>query len=226
MHPKYQEVIKLRKKGKSYGEIAKAVGVSKNSVSRWCKNLKLPRSAREILKKKNKQNREILAKYNRLRAKRARAEHRKIKRKAAKQISSLSKYELLLIGAALYWGEGWKKQSRGDYTVEFANSDPAMIRLFLCFMRKVLQVPENKFKVSLQLHTNINEGSTINFWSEVTNIPEERFRITRQISRASKGKRPKNSLPYGTLRLRVYDYRKIYKIKGWINGLARQNELG
>jgi len=32
MHPKYQAVIKLRKRGKSYREIAKALDVSKNSI--------------------------------------------------------------------------------------------------------------------------------------------------------------------------------------------------
>jgi len=54
MHPKYQEVINLRMKGKSYREIAQAVDISKNSVSRWCKNLRLPLFAQKILEKKTK----------------------------------------------------------------------------------------------------------------------------------------------------------------------------
>lgn len=54
MHPKYLEVVKLRKKGQSYREIAKTVSVSKNSVSRWCKNLKLPVAAERIIEEKIK----------------------------------------------------------------------------------------------------------------------------------------------------------------------------
>lgn len=66
MHPKYQKAIKLRKKGESYREIAKALNVSKNSVSRWCKNLKLPLFAQKILEKKSNYPKELFREYNRL----------------------------------------------------------------------------------------------------------------------------------------------------------------
>lgn len=35
MHPKRQEAFKLRLSGKSYGEIAKTLDVSKGSLSLW-----------------------------------------------------------------------------------------------------------------------------------------------------------------------------------------------
>jgi len=76
--------------------------------------------------------------------------------------------------------------------------------------------------VGIRIHPNIKEQSVINFWAKVTDIPKERFRITHQISRASKRKRPVNSLPYGTLRLNVNSRQKFQQIKGWIEGLIRQ----
>lgn len=225
MHPKYREVIKLRKKGKSYEEIAQTAGVSKNSVSRWCKNLKLPLFAQKILEKKNKQNREILIKYNQLKAKRAQIEHRRIKGDATKQVRPLSKYELLLVGAALYWGEGWKKETQRAHSITFVNSDPEMIKLYLRFLSEVLQIPEEKFHASIRIHPNINGEEAIKFWNRITGIPRGHFGVTHQISRLSQGKRPKNSLPYGTFSLSVHNYQKFFQIKGWIDGLIKQSKM-
>lgn len=223
MHPKYQEAIKLRKKGKSYREIAIITSVSKSSISQWCKNLKIPLFARKILEKKNKWDREVLARNNLLKTERVKKENQKIREESSPEIRPLSKYELLLVGSALYWGEGWKKENPGKYHgICFVNSDPDMIRTFLNFLRKVIKIPEEKIKVNIHLHPNIETLPTINFWSKITKIPKERFNITRQISKSSQRKRPKNSLPYGTLKIDVNSRQKFQQIKGWIDGLIRQ----
>lgn len=224
MHSKHPEVIRLRKKGKSYREIARDLDVSKSSISQWCKNLKLPLSAQKILEKKNKWNKEVLVKNNRLKSERVKKENQKIKKKAIREIRPLSKYELLLIGAALYWAEGYRKQDKMPTPhINFANSDPNMIALFLRFLREIILVPEEKIRVRILIHPNINERATINFWSQITNIPKERFYINRQVSRASQRKRPFNSLPHGTLDLRVSSRQKFFQIKGWIDGLIKHN---
>lgn len=223
MHPKYQDVIKLRRKGESYREISRGVGISKNSVSRWCKDLKLPLAVQKIIEAKTKASHTQLSAYNKHKHQIVQAENKKIIENAVNQISSLSKHELLLIGVALYWAEGYKKQDKlPTPSIDFANSDPDMIFLFLRFLREILQVPEDKLYVSIRIHPNVDEKSAINFWSQVTNIPKERFHIITQISRASQGKRPKYSLPYGTLDLRVHSRQKFFQIKGWIDGLIRQ----
>jgi len=99
MHPKYQEIIKLRLKGQSYGEIAKIAGVSKNSVSRWCKNLKLSQAAQEILEKKNKYPKEKFAAYNQQKHRLVLKENKEIINNAISQINSLSKRESSKISA-------------------------------------------------------------------------------------------------------------------------------
>lgn len=222
MHPKYQEVIKLRKMGKSYREIAKAVLISKNSVSRWYNGLKLPKRARDIIYRKNKNNREFFALYNKQRHQSVQAENRKILELSAKEIKNLSNYELKLIGAALYWGEGYKKQEHfSSPNVRFVNSDPLMIKIFLKFLFDVMSISKERIRVGIRIHPNIKEKTAIEFWSNVTAIDKSKFKITRQVSRASQGKMPKNSLPYGTLDITVSGRRDFYKIKGWINGLAQ-----
>lgn len=222
MHPQYQKAIKLRLAGKSYGEIAKTLDVSKGSLSVWFKNLKLPKTTQKLLEEKMRIAREHnLFENNRRRTEAIRIENKKIKQIAANEIKPLSKYELTLVGASLYWGEGWKRGT--THSVELANSDPNMVALYLRFLREILQVPEEKLRVNIHVHPNISTQSAIKFWSKITKIPKERFHITHQISRASKGKRPKNSLPYGTLKLTVSSRQKFFQIKGWIDGLIRQS---
>ena len=60
------------------------------------------------------------------------------------EIKKLSKQDLLLLGASLYWAEGYKKaiikngQERSYHAISFSNSDPAMIKIFIEFLKKIL----------------------------------------------------------------------------------------
>jgi len=182
--------------------------------------LKLSLSAQKILEKKTRYPKELFAEYNRLKAKKVQLENQKIEKATIKEIRTLSKYELKLIGTALHWAEGNKRQ---PYRIQISNSDSNLIKIYLRFLREIVQIPEEKLKVSIRVHPNINSQLAVNFWSRVTNIPRDRFvDITTQISKASQGKRPKNSLPYGTLDLGIHGRQNFYKIKGWIDGLMRQ----
>jgi predicted transcriptional regulator len=218
----YKETVRLRKKGKSYREIAKSVGVSKNSVSRWCKNLVVPSKAKKIIEEKIKHNKHFFESYNKHKHEIVQLENKEIIKNAIKQVSSLTKRELMLIGAALYWGEGYKRQDKiSSPCVRFVNSDPAMIKLFLKFLHEIMLIPKEKIRADIRIHPNIKKKITVNFWSRITNIKKAGFKITRQISRLSQGKRPKHSLPYGTLSITVNSRKDFFRIKGWINGLAK-----
>ena len=49
--------------------------------------------------------------------------------------TNFSKKEYMLIGASLYWAEGFKKDNR----LGFANSDPYMIKLFLFWLENMYE---------------------------------------------------------------------------------------
>ena len=101
MHPKYQEAIKLRFKGESYGGIAKFLGVSKSSISQWCKNLKLPRAIQKIIESRTQAAHDQLLVCNQRKHEFVQTENKEIRKNAIKQISSLSKRELLLVGRGI-----------------------------------------------------------------------------------------------------------------------------
>lgn len=225
MHPKYQKAIKMRLEGKSYGEIAHTLDVSKGSLAVWFKYLKLPKKTQKLLEEKMRIAREHnLFENNRRRTQVIKVENQTLRESAKKDIKPFSEYELLLVGAALYWAEGYNRDTKGKgHEVSFSNSDPEMVKLFSRFLREIIRVPEEKLRPVVHIYPNISDKSAVNFWSKVTGIPEERFRVIQQISRASKGKRPRNSLPYGTLKLDVTRRQNFFQIKGWIEGLIKQN---
>lgn len=120
---------------------------------------------------------------------------------------------LKLIGSALYWGEG-SKTSR--CTVNFSNSDPAMMRFFTI----VCQVPMGKFRGALHIHPHLNAARARRFWSSQSGIPLSQFHRTQiAVSRASTGKR--DTLPMGTFRIVISDTKLQTKLRGWINGMRR-----
>jgi len=227
MHPGYQKAIKLRLSGKSYGEIAKILDVSKGSLSLWFKNLKLTVAAKKLLEDKIRIARERgLFENNRRRTQSIKIENQKTRQSSAKDIKLFSKKDLLLIGAALYWAEGYNRQENTSSPyVSFGNSDSNMVGLFLRFLREIMRVPEEKMRPIIQVHQNVNIKLAVNFWAKVSNIPQKRFRVTHQTSRASKGRRPYNSLPYGTFKINVSSRKNFFQIKGWIDGLIQQSSF-
>jgi len=218
----HQKALKLRLGGKSYGEIRRTIGIPKSTLSSWFKDLKLSASVQKVLLNKKRATNKYLMKFNRERTLTIQVENQKITKNSLKEIKRLSEYEIKLIGAALYWGEGYKNQKRNSKCVQISNSDPYLIALFLRFLREVVNVPEERLKVSIFIHTNVSAAKAIKFWSKVTNIASNRFQTAVSISSASKRKRPPKSLPYGTLKLSVNSRQNFYQIKGWIDGLIKQ----
>jgi len=213
-----QKAILLRRKGKSYNDIVKVLDISKSTLSLWLKNIKMP----AMIKKKfwnetrNTWARNI-TKFNKERGKIAIQKAEQIQELALKDIKIISKKELLLIGSALYWAEGFKKSR---WEVVFSNSDPLMIKLIMKFFREICKIKEGKFHATVQIHPNTTSQKSINYWSKIIKIPKQQFRKTySKLTPSSKRKRAINILPYGTLRISVSDVEIINKIKGWIKGL-------
>src|SRR4030042_2470197 len=100
-----QKALGLRLGGKSYGEIKRVLGVPKSTLSNWLKNLVLPPSVIKVLEEKRKATRKQLMEFNRRRTQIIQTENKNIHRVAVNEIKTISKYELLLVGAALYWAE-------------------------------------------------------------------------------------------------------------------------
>ncbi|MEK7507272.1 MAG: hypothetical protein AAB585_01875 [Patescibacteria group bacterium] len=222
------QAMKLRLRGRSYSEINRLLGVPKATLSDWFAKLELSDDAKKRLAERAYQkSMAAILRINRLQTIKAENRARIVRLEAKSQISTTSQKELLLVGTALYWAEGYKRpimrngKARVSHPVSFTNSDPRLVRLFLKFLREVCSVPEEKLTASVRIYQHQNEGFLMNFWSQTTSIPFNKFGKTYYgVSKSSQGKRPFNILPYGTIQIRVSNTALYHRIMGWIEGLA------
>ena len=88
-----------------------------------------------------------------------------------RHIASSSEKDLKIAGLMLYWGEGTKA---GD-GLDFANSDTAMIGIFMKFLREVCGVNESRLRGNLYMYADQSEKLLLNHWSEVMRLPLSQF---------------------------------------------------
>ena len=117
---------------------------------------------------------------------------------------------LKLAGVMLYWAEG----AKGGGTVKFVNSDPAMIKLFLRFLREVCGIYEDRLKLLIHLYPDQDAGALKEFWSSVTGVPENNF--YRSYVHIGKTGTYKNKSLYGTLAVNYSDKKLLTQIIFWI----------
>ena len=115
----------------------------------------------------------------------------------------------------LYWAEGSK---RGKNTVDFANSDPKMIQLFLHFFRSIYQINENKLRVLLYCYANQPVPILIEYWSNVTGIPIGQF--TKPYVRSDYQIAKSDRMPSGMIHVRYNDQRLLDQLKSDIENFT------
>ena len=193
-----EEAISLREKGFSINDIARAVNVSKGTVSLWVRDIELTTKQRDKLTKRGFSV-SAIEKRRVNRIENTRLKHQIVVDKAKQDINTISHQDLLLIGAALYWGEGSKVNRN---VASLANSDPAVIKIMMRFFKEICNVEPGKFRGHIHTfsHKNVEESEV--YWSVVSGIPLNQFYKTySKPSIASKNK--KNSLPHGTFQIYV-----------------------
>lgn len=219
--------LSLRLRGYSYNQITKRLGIPKATLSGWFTNLVLSQKAQlKIQQRVHKASLRGLIKKNKLQTHKAWQQAKCIQKDAMHDVRKLSQRELLLIGAALYWGEGYKKliikdgKERTSHKISLSNTDPSMIKLFIKFLQNILKIPTSKISINIRTFQHSNEQEVLRYWQGVTGLPKEQFeKVYYGISRSSLGKRPYNRLPYGTIQVSVGDTKNFHRIIGWIRGI-------
>jgi len=211
----------LRKEGYSYEEISKKLGVAKSTISLWCRDILLTPAQIQRLIEHSHSNWQY-AIENRKRKKQERI--KAIIENAIKEIKKLNKKELKLVGTALYWAEGDKKQDR----VSLSNSDYKMIALMMRFFREICKIPEDRFRARLYIHIqemhhlNRSEDEAKTFWSRLTGIPKSQFQKTGfYLNKKTNYKRGK-IMEWGVLTISAAVTDIAAKAKGLVEGLRNQ----
>lgn len=109
----------------------------------------------------------------------------------------LTPSSLALVGAALYWAEGRKNGS-----MSFANSDPAMVALYMRWVREVLGVTEEHltFVVYAYLDCGLSYEELVSYWCRIAGASPEQF-LSPTLSDKKGSTKRRHRLPYGTLHI-------------------------
>ena len=108
---------------------------------------------------------------------------------------------LKIAGLMLYWGEGAKKNS---HSVDFANSDPDMIKIFLKFLRGIYQIDETRLRIYLYSYDSLPTNELVEYWAKLTSIPTTQF--SKPYIR-SKSDLKHDKMQHGLIHIRYADIR-------------------
>lgn len=168
------KVVQLRHDGFSINEIAKECHMAKSTVSLLVRNIILSSKSKDILLRKTNQGR-LKAVESIIKKREERQNTAILVAKDLLNNFSLNKNIAFLIASISYECEGGKSNFG---VLEFTNSDPVLVKIFLHTLRYSFKLDESKFRVVMQLHSYHNEKEEKSFWSKVTCIPETKFTKT------------------------------------------------
>ncbi len=175
-----EKAIELRTQGRTYSEIQEILKVSipKSTLSYWCKDTKLPKEyykrIQKIILNNAQRGLSVALVVNRVKREKYLRSVFKRNKHLATVLKSKDAAKVALV--MLYLGEG-SKTRRGS--LQFGNSDPFIISLFLCLLRYCYKIDESKFRCTLQCRADQNIKKLEKFWSGVTKIPLSQFYKSR-----------------------------------------------
>jgi len=211
--------IELRKKGFSYSEIKKEVSVSKDTLSRWCRDIVLsPQQLQRLLQKKLSGSEKGRIKGAKLQQQKRIQEIKNLEISGDKDVGKLDKRDRFLIGTSLYVAEGYKT----DKCIGFSNSDPKLIKFMVEWFKEFLHIKSEKFRGAVWIHDNLDSRLAEKYWSDLTKIPLNQFNKTYiSKNKTESNKIRKNIHNYGVFSIRISDAKSQRKILGWIHGITK-----
>jgi hypothetical protein len=133
---------------------------------------------------------------------------------------SISEEKLKIAGIMLYWAEGTLRNT----TVDFANSNPEMIKIFLRFLRIICGIKEERLRVYLYAYSHHNLEQLKSYWHNTTGIPLSQF--TKPYIREGNLNLSNRKLPFGLVHIRYNDKKLLDTIKFWIDEYVSSNWAG
>lgn len=213
------EAIRLRKTGKSLRSIAKKLNVSASSVSSWCRDIRLTAEQEKILDT-NSRNPYYAGRgiYLKKLKRKTNSKIKRLQKIGIKKIGTLNRHELFLTGAALYWAEGFKKDSQ----VGLGSLDPSMIKFYIKWLKTCFGYQNKDF--IFRVTANINHKHRIRevekYWSKLLEVPLGQFQkpFFQNVKWKKIYENPNEY--FGVLRVKVRKSKDFLReIYGYIEGL-------
>jgi len=152
----------LRAQAWTLQEIAAELGVAKGSVSVWVRDVEFtprPRNRGHPAGPKHP-----------MRLKKE-AEIARCMMQAQTWLGIVDERDLSMFVLGLYLGEG----SKTDGGLSMANTNPAILRLLIVWLRRTFEIDESRLRVRLYLHDGLDLDLATQFWSDLLRIPSNQF---------------------------------------------------
>lgn len=118
---------------------------------------------------------------------------------------------LKISGIMLYWAEG--SHYANKQMLDFANSDPDMIRIYLKFLLGICGICKEKIRIYLYCYANQHVEELKMFWSRVTRVPLKQF--TQPYVRKDFREDKIGKMPYGLVHVRYADKKLYLQFEVW-----------
>lgn len=164
----------LRAQSWTLAEIAAELRVAKGSVSVWVRDVDF--EPKPCNRGHRDQRPHPLTVRKELELERCRVE-------ADEWLGAVAHRDLAMFCLGLYAGEG----SKTTGCVSMANTNPALVRILLRWLRAHFDIDETRLRCKLYLHEGLDLDAATSSWSKLTGIPVEQFRVPyRAVADASR----------------------------------------
>lgn len=209
MKGRYSDQLKaraLRKRGYLLSEICEKLDVSKSSVSVWVRDVELSVSGEKRISKKKLETKN----FERLNSGREEwSSHCRSLREQWREegrLAALKNDPLHIMGCMLYWAEGAKDRCN----LVLANSDVAMVKKFVRFLKETFNVSGEDFSIRISVYLNyLSMDEVVQYWRVGADLKEattQRHNIdpyNKNKVRIEERKNRINKLPYGVCAVRL-----------------------
>ncbi|HEX4104476.1 MAG TPA: hypothetical protein VHZ04_03335 [Candidatus Paceibacterota bacterium] len=223
-HELKQEAVRLRiEEEMSYDEIRKRINVSKSTLHEWLKYFPLSRERILELEKANwTKNQAKIERYRVTMAEKRELGRREIHAKYLAKFVNLSEDSFFIAGLMLYLAEGGK---RDHYRIVIANTDARIIKFFVGWLNRYLDISKESLRVELHLYPTMDVPKETLFWKSELDLSEGQFYKTqmRKLQKSSFSYR--ESFRHGTCSLSVCSVKKKTEIMMAIKAFLDLDEL-
>lgn len=138
-----------------------------------------------------------------------------------RKMRSIRSMELNLIGAMLYWAEGYKTAKASG--IDFANSDPNMAQLFMFFLKSRYTLDSKRLYCQIYYYADQDIEAITRYWSKKLSLPRTSFRYPYKKDNFKVGGK---KLLYGVVHIRYNDKKLLRDVLNLIESYRRKYCVG
>ena len=128
---------------------------------------------------------------------------------------------LKAMALGLYLTEGNLKNKN---SIRFTNSNPALVKIFVKFLKVICGVDNSKIKTSLIVYPDISKKKAKEYWTKFLDLPLSQFTKTTVLKNRNHPSSKKHS-EFGTITVYVHNTKLLGIVRGWAKEYAHVAQL-